>query len=314
VLAETKKMSWAVTELPSFILERFNVGSPPHIAVITNLFRDHLNRHGTMEAYAGAKANIFKGQKGSDWLILNQDDAEWTGWFLEQKPHGRVRYFSLRPLPLDIEGVWRDSTAVWEREAGHEQKVLELGSFEQEWGTHNISNLLAAALAARSAGVKWPTIQSRLASIPQVPYCQETIFQNPKLRIINDTTATSPEGGMAALERFGGPGCILITGGTDRELDYSLWAQAVKRQIRKNDIVLLEGSATQKMRVALGPWGRGIRAYPSLEGAVQAAMARSKLFTKAIILFSPAAKSFELFDNEFDRGRQFNDLIKQYKG
>ncbi len=169
----------------------------------------------------------------------------------------------------------------------------------------------AAIRAARLAGIQERVIAQRLKNLPRIPGWQETVYKDSKITAVNDTTATSPEGGIAALERFGGPSCVLIAGGTDRELEFSAWAGKVRQTMRKNDIIFLSGSATRKMRAALGEWGRGIRAYDSLADAVDAALARAKKFVHATVLFSPSAHSFELFDNEYDRGRQFNDLIKE---
>lgn len=178
--------------------------------------------------------------------------------------------------------------------------------------TDGLSDLDAAIEVARYAGVAEELIQSRIATLPQIPFRQEVFHKSARLTIINDALAAEPVHGIATLERFGGPGCVFITGGMDHKLDYSLWAEIVKERIRKSDIVLLEGSATQKMRLALGSWGKGIRAYPSLQKAVRAALARSKLFIKSTILFSPSAKNLEFFDNEYDCGRQFNDLINAW--
>ncbi len=310
-LSESPRHTHAVTELSSFILELFaHASCGPHIAGITNLYRDHLNRHGTMKEYARAKANIFMHQTARDHLILNQDD-EWTPWFLQQQPRGRVWRTSMMPLPAGTEGVWHADGAVWERVKNKEQCVLDLGYFASQWGMHNVANLLAAALAAHLAGVPWPRIQARIASVPAVPYRQEVVFRDARLTIVNDTTATSPEGGIAALRRWGGPTCVLICGGTDRELDYRAWAKELPKQVRRTNVIFLTGSATKKMRAALGAYGRGIRAYDSLAAALKAAHARAGLYVSSVILFSPAAKSFELFANEYDRGQQFNELVRR---
>ncbi|HXK36714.1 MAG TPA: UDP-N-acetylmuramoyl-L-alanine--D-glutamate ligase [Candidatus Paceibacterota bacterium] len=312
--AADERASVAVTELSSFILEYFPpFERSPRIAVITNLYRDHLNRHGTMQEYAAAKANVFAHQSDRDTLILNADDPA-TIHFLTRRPKAAMRFFSLSPLPAGRAGVWYQDGGVISREGTREKRVLDIPDFIASWGEHNLANLLAAASASRAAGVPWARIQGRIASLPAVPYRQETVFQGRKLRVINDTTATSPEGGIAAVRRWGGQNCILIAGGTDRELDYREWANEVRTHILKTNLVLLDGSATRKMRRALGPWGRGIRSYASLDDAWQAAMKRAPSFVTAVITFSPAAKSFELFLNEYDRGQQFNALVRRDLG
>lgn len=312
-LDESPRHTSAVTELPSFILELFGHATRgPHIAVITNLYRDHLNRHGTMEEYAKAKARIFEHQTEEDFLILNSDN-EWTEWFLKCKPVSQTHCYSLHSLQSGVAGVWYAEGAMWQRtQKMQEKKVLELGDFAHRWGMHNVANLLASALAAHLSGVSWTRIQSRLASLPQVQYRQEVVHHDAKITVVNDTTATSPEGGISALRRWGGPNCILICGGTDRELDYRQWAKELADHISRTNVLFLKGSATDKMRTALGRIGvSGVRTYDSLAQVWDAAQKRAKHFVSATILFSPAAKSFELFTNEFDRGQKFNQLAKE---
>jgi UDP-N-acetylmuramoylalanine--D-glutamate ligase len=309
-LAESGRHRAAVTELSSFILELFDrARRGPRVAVITNLYRDHLNRHGSMEEYARAKANVFVHQRASDALILNADD-EWTPWFLSRRPASRVYRTSMRPLPAGVRGVWYQDHAIWEHGANRDRKVVELSGFIESWGAHNVANVLQAVLAARIMGASYASIQRRIASLPAVPYRQEVVYRDAHLTVVNDTTATSPEAGIAALKRWGGPTCVLITGGTDRELEYRAWAKELPKHIRRTNTVFLSGSATQKMRAALRKDAAGIRAFDSLEKAWEAALERARTYVTATILFSPAAKSFELFQNEYDRGQQFNTIVK----
>ena len=103
---------------------------------------------------------------------------------------------------------------------------------------------------------------------------------------------------------------ILITGGTDRQLNYKVWARAVKRKIKPDNLVLLEGSATRKMGQELRVKNYELRTKKTLSECVHDALKMAGQYPKSVILFSPAAKSFEKFKNEFDRGRQFNKLIR----
>ena len=310
VLANAGRCTSAVTELSSFILELFDRShSAPHIAVITNLYRDHLNRHGTMKEYAKAKANIFRRQTKKDVLILNADN-DWTPWFAKEAITSKVLYTSLRPLSAGRSGLWYDKESLWESGVRAPRRVIDLSGFSAMWGLHNVANITQAVLAAHCAGVSYVRIQSRIKNLPVVAYRQEVVYRDARLTVVNDTTATSPEAGIAAMERWGGPTCILITGGTDRELDYRRWASHLPVRIRRTNTIFLSGSATQKMREALAADGHGIRAYDSLAKAWEVALARAGTYVTSVILFSPAAKSFELFQNEFDRGQQFNALVE----
>ncbi len=308
-LSESGRRTAAVTELSSFILELFEKKEhAPRIAIITNLYRDHLNRHSTMQEYARVKANIFRHQSKKDALILNADDS-WTPWFLSQEPAGQVWMTSLHELSDDQQGMWFADEGIWQWIKGTNTRVIDLEGFGLLWGQHNIANVLQAVLAAHLMGVPYATIQKRIASLPAVAYRQEVVHRDAKLTAVNDTTATSPEAGIVAMQRWGGPTCVLIAGGTDRQLDYRAWAKELPQYIRRTNLIFLTGSATRKMRTALGAYGRGIRAYDTLAAAWRAALKRAGTYVTSVVLFSPSAKSFELFANEYDRGQKFNALV-----
>lgn len=314
VLDQEKKYDFAVTELPSFLLELFEA-SPraSEIAVITNLSQDHLNRHHTLEEYAKVKANIFKKQIAENFLVLNADN-EWTDFFLEQSPTGRVRFFSLKSLAPDRPGIFYQAGAVYEQRDGLTEKILNIENFIKERGEHNVQNLLAGALAAVLAGCAWEKIASQIKSLPHLSFRQEVVFVNERLKIINDTTATSPEGGVVAMERFGGEDCFLITGGTDRQLDFARWADTLLNHLPVQNVIFLQGSATQKMLIQLGGRVKPGQVKETLPECLAEAWRLARGKAKAVILFSPAAKSFEKFKNEYDRGNKFNKLVKKIIG
>lgn len=276
----------AVVEMPSYQLEILNSsGFAPHVAVITNLYQDHLVRHQTMQNYALVKSNIFKNQKEDDFLILNKNN-EWTKFFLNKKPKSKVIFSSDISLPnFDAE------------------------KFSLEFGEHNLANFLAAASACVYLGVSVEDVLKSIEYLPQIKFREELVYDKNELQIYNDTTATSPEATIAALQRFckNNIKVILITGGTDRELDFGDWGQQVKKCLNQENIVLLSGSATEKMKAALGLMSEE---YDNLESCLWSAVKKTeKSGNKSIILFSPSSKSFEKFKNEFDRGEQFNAII-----
>ncbi len=304
-----KRAGIGVTELPSYLLELFDRSVPaPYISIITNVYRDHMNRYRSLEDYARIKANVFKFQKAEDYLILNYGD-KWTNFFLKQKPKAQVLYFSQKKLPRKVNSIFLEDRNVFYQSAGETQKVLDIKDFLQDWGEHNGDNLLAALLAARLAGVSWSKMSKRIKSLPQVPFRQEVIYKDKKIEIINDTTATSPEGGIAAINRFASPSCVLLSGGTDRNLEFKEWGKMAKRSLKKENILLLSGSATDKMLRYL----KGVKAFDSFEELVSVGLRKALRYKKSVLLFSPASKSFEKFKNEYDRGKQFNKFIKKWK-
>ena len=278
-----------VAELSSFQLELLpQAERSPHVAVVTNIMRDHLNRHATMEKYVDAKANIFKYQTKEDVFILRKDN-EWTDYMLAKKPKSKVIFYDKEPLGFAAPP-----------------------HFIEEWGEHNVENLKAAAHGAHALGVPWETIEARLVSLPHPPHREEVIVDGADIMVVNDTTATTPDATVAAIRTFKNKGTlILIAGGTDKELVFDKWAQVVQNELTPERVVLLEGSATSKMIDSLAePFRDNIRSFDSLEKCIERALdvAQNK-DEKTVILFSPGAASFEKFTNEFDRGKQFTSLI-----
>lgn len=313
-LDKLKKNTVAVLELSSFQLEILPMlAAPPHIAVITNLYVDHLNRHGNMKNYALAKANIFKSQKESDFLILNYDNP-WTDFFLSRRPKGHIYFISRHALPLSKNGIFEKNQNIYFQENGKRKLMLPAGKFTKTWGEHNLENLLNVVLAVRLYGLTMAQIKSRIGSLPVVKFRQEMIKQTSCLTVINDSSATSPDATVAALNRFDRPqnNLILLTGGTDKNLDFMHLARKIKSKIQSKNLIILNGSASRKLTQELHKinYSHTYSVFEDLSACLTYASKRLKRGKHNIILFSPAAASFEKFRNEFDRGEKFNKLVK----
>jgi len=330
LLGELKPRRYAVVELSSWQLELTGQSrKAPDIAVITNIYRDHLNRYRGMNEYAGAKANIFKLQTRNQRLILNADN-EWTPFFLKRLANCRIQprvfFFSRKPLARGRNGVWVDRRSVYFRDGKRTEQVVGSKEFHalQAWGDHNIENLLAAVLAARLAGVSWARIRAGSRTLPQMQYREEIIFSRKNITIVNDSAGTSPDATVAALRRFRGNRVVLLAGGTDKELDFREWATIVARFVTPHDLLLLRGSATNKMIAELTRIGYFKSEKPQIFEALPAMLRSAKKLSTTpytphpipvVILFSPGAASFEKFKNEFDRGERFSVGIRQiYSG
>ena len=307
-----KGMDAAVIELPSFQLDLFRyVPCAPDVAVVTNVLVDHVSWHGSVAAYARAKSQIFLHQRAGQHVVLNADNT-WTPRFLKRPPASRVWLFSSRGLKKSQDGVFYKDGAVWEQIGGRVTRAFAAPRFGQTYGAHNLENLLAAALGAHLMGAGWREIGKAVKSLPQPKFRQETVLKTPRLTVINDTTATSPDGGIAALRRFAPGGrAVFIAGGTDRDLDFRGWAKEVRRLLQPNRLVLLSGSATDKMLMLLGGFGKRVAVHDTLEACVKDALARAGRNRKGLLVFSPGAKSFEKFKNEYDRGERFNRIVKR---
>lgn len=312
-----KKNAPATLELPSWQLELLpEAKKSPHIALITNLFPDHLNTYPSMKAYAEAKANIFKWQTSDDFLILNYGN-EWTPFFLSKKPKAHVFYFSAKPLPQNTNGIFVKNECVIFQKNGVQKSLGQINGFEHAFGKHNLENLLASALAARLFLPRFKLSSLVIKTLPPVPFRQEIILRSSKQTVVNDSAATTEEATVAALRRFSRwskKQCILIAGGTNKNLPYCQLAKEIKRRILPKHLVLLAGSATDILARELQNIGYGdgrVHAYGTLRECVSRASEIPTLKHKTI-LFSPGAASFEKFKNEFDRGEQFNALVKKY--
>ena len=313
----------AVVELSSWQLELIDQSRRgPDVAVITNLYPDHLNRYASLNAYAEAKVKIFARQTKSQNLILNADNA-WTAFFLKRKPKSSVWFVSAEELPGARRGLWQgpDGCACFrEKKNGPARCVVSSRNFRAilDRGEHNAMNFLEAALAARLSGIAWKTIEENIASLPAIQYREEIIMRNKTVTVVNDSTATSPDGAIAALKRFSGTGQLLyIAGGTDKNLRFGEWAKEVRRSLPPEHLFLLEGSATEKMADALRRerFGIAVKTFPNLDAilaVVRKAIRQHSGPEQKIILFSPAAASFGKFKNEFDRGAQFSRLARKY--
>jgi UDP-N-acetylmuramoylalanine--D-glutamate ligase len=311
-----------VAELSSWQLEYLPIsGRAPHIAVITNLFRDHLNRYGgSMEAYADAKANIFKDQEPHDALILDRDNAWWK-YFVRKDPRGQLFFVSRTRLPKGVPGLYPSGhRLIFRDQALHEHMIpVNPSRFSLLFGEHNLSNLLSAILAVHLFDPLLRLGTSDALRLPAPRMRQEMIARRGRLMIVNDSCATSPDGTIAAIERFNKQGSvILIAGGTDKDLDFDSLSRMIKKHVGIDHTVVLEGSATTKLLVALQKQKlsrRNLdkRVQKNLDSCVKEAFQIAKSIKgKTVILFSPGAASFEKFLHEFDRGEKFNRIAKKY--
>lgn len=302
-LPKTSRGTWAVLELSSYQLERLPVaGRSLHIAVMTNLMVDHVNRHGSMSAYAQTKYNIFRGQTPDDVKVLNYHDkgcrrANHIG-------RGRVVWFGLQ-LPSSINGVTVRGGWVVEQKNNKHTPLVLLKSWHLP-GQHNVNNLLAAVAVARQMGATTKVLQRAIKKFRGVPYRQEVIRNFHGHKFINDTSATSPDATLAAMAIY--PRGVYILGGTDKSLDMNPLAQKITAQ--DISVVFLPGSATIKLQKLLRryKYRRPLVTVQSMSSAVRTAIAMAQPGQE--IILSPGAASFGLFVHEFDRGDKFNQSVQ----
>jgi UDP-N-acetylmuramoylalanine--D-glutamate ligase len=282
ILTKAKKGDKVVLELSSFELE--DLTQSPNIAVITNILPDHLNRYGNMDEYIESKKLIFKYQKKNDVLILNNDD-QIVSKFAE-KSHSKVLFFSTK----------------------EKHKKIKLDGFKL-FGEHNLSNLSASIKVAELLKVPTKLIEKSLKGFEGVPNRQEFIKEINGVKYFNDTTATMPDAVVVAInsftEKFPESKLILICGGQNKGLNFSQLIDIIKEKV--GELVLLPGTASDKIKEGLSEYNK-INEVFSMQEAVKMA---EKLSKKGdIVILSPGAASFNLFKNEFDRGKQFIEVVK----
>lgn len=304
-----------VLELSSWQLEGIApLRVSPHWGVLTTIQQDHLNRYPNMEAYVAAKETIVKYQKNQDVSILPLDEP--SGEFFASKTPSQQRWFGSFPdftvlrntvkrRKGKLVGLFRVGDRIVRLHESGEEIILrwdELAGI----GDHTKRNMLAGALLALEMGAPLDDIRTTLRTFRGVQSRLEVIREYEGRTFVNDTTATTPEAVVAALHAFLGRHIVLVTGGTDKSLDYGALATVLAGSPNVRAVILLAGSATEKLRRA----GAELRVYPEVR-SMEDAVARAWKASQAgdVVLLSPGAASFELFRDEFDRGEQFRQAV-----
>ena len=270
-----------VVEVSSFQLETTQTFHP-HIAAVLNLSPDHLDRHGSMEAYAAAKQRIFRNQTASDYAVLNPGDV-WCRQFAASLSSQSV-WFAPFPLSGQMGTAVEEGGIVWTR-AGKSHPILVTGP--------------EAAPALRDAVRSFKAVEHRLEFVAKVA----------GVDYYNDSKATNVDATLKALAAFP-RGVWLILGGKDKGSDYTPLEPLLAERARG---VLLIGAATEKIAAQLAPFatrtGFPLTRSGTLDQAVATAAQRAQ--PGDTILLAPACASFDQFHNYGHRGQVFKQLVEQ---
>jgi len=292
-----------ILELSSWQLESLvEIEKNPHIAVLTNIFPDHLNRYGgSYEEYQKSKAIIFNYQTKDDVAIVNHTYPE-SKSIGDTVPSKRL-WFQIEEFPEE-NGIFVRGDKIVSRLDGEEREVFERNELGMG-GEHNLENSLAAIGVALVSNVSLEVLQKVLKEFDGVADRQEIVRDLNGVTYVNDTTATTPEATIAALKRFSkNKNVILIAGGASKDLSYGHVADSIVEMC--SHVILLEGAATPDLAKAIGD-----RIEYSEEKSMKEAVARAHQLVKEgdVVLMSPASSSFGMFRNEFERGQQFRDEV-----
>lgn len=310
-LKDLKKDNVVVFELSSWRLSALGRNKiSPHIAVITNIFPDHLNYYKTMEEYIADKKYIFSNQKPEDFCVINRDNEYIQK--MEPEIKSQVIKFSKESLS-DGKAVCLKDGAIYLNNGTEEKKVLEASELKIK-GRHNISNVMAAIGVGLAMEIKIEAMKKALVNFQGISHRLEFVRELNGVKYYNDTSATTPESAMAGINSFS-ESIVLIAGGSDKNLNMSELAKTILEKARA--VVFLKGTGTDKIILAmkniLGEEGKNkeFKIVDSMEKAVELAKMEAK--AGEVVLLSPGAASFGLFANEFDRGDKFREAVKKLK-
>jgi UDP-N-acetylmuramoylalanine--D-glutamate ligase len=312
VLDQISEDDLVVMELSSFQLELMTIS--PHIAAVLNITPNHLDRHGSMAAYAAAKARIIDFQSPEDTAILGRDDP--GAWELTDRVRGRLMSFGLSESGL--KGATVAETFI------RQDNLYYLTAETTTWlmhrsavrlrGEHNLLNCLAACTIALAAGLPLEALRTAVASFTGIPHRMEFVRSWRGADWFNDSIATAPERTIAAVRSFDEP-LVLLLGGRDKDLP---WDELAALVLERVDRLIVFGEASEKIiqTLILTAERLGVTLKPGwlirckdLQQAVENA---SRIVHPGdVVLLSPGGTSFDEMSDFEERGECFRQLVMQ---
>jgi len=312
LIERTTDVTWTVAELSSFQLEMIDT-LRVHVAVVTNITPDHLDRHGSFENYVRAKHRIFLNQTGEDWAILNGQDHGVQEMVMNLGIPSRKVYFSsvasethgrLRPGVFVLNG--RICTTLM---VDDESEVDVLGLDEVPLpGMHNVENVMTALAATICAletrRSELPALVEAIKHFKGVEHRIEFVAEIDGVKFFNDSKATNVDSTAKALESFQ-RNIIVILGGKDKDSDYTVLRPLIRERVKR---IILIGAASDKIATQL----EGV-ALITRSRSMQEAVLKSMEAARAgdTVLLAPACASFDMFDNFEHRGRVFKEEVQK---
>ncbi len=289
-----------VLELSSFQLDGIE-NFAPHIALLTNLSPDHLDRYDyKYENYIASKFRIVMNQTDQDYFIYDGDDVEITKWLSVNPIKSKLLPFSVKK---EIEqGAFKKNNEI----------IITVNNYQINMpittigiqGEHNVKNAMAASTVAALLRIRKQTIRESLEGFQGVEHRLEKVLKINNVLYINDSKATNVNATFYALDSMENP-TVWIVGGVDKGNDYSELLPLVNEKVKA---IICLGLDNQKLIEAFGNIVDTIIEADSMDVAVQIA---NKLAERNnTVLLSPACASFDLFENYEDRGRQFKEAVR----
>lgn len=295
-----QQLDYYVLEISSFQLDGI-IDFRPHIAIITNITPDHLDRYNyEFENYVASKFSIVKNQTKADYLIYDADDAVIVAWLKENSVNSKLVPFSIEKK-LE-EGAWIENNKINIKTQNIELQ-MRTDTLALE-GKHNLKNTMAAATAAKLVGIRKETIRESIQNFQGAEHRLEKTLKIHHVQYINDSKATNVNATYYALESMKTP-TVWIVGGVDKGNDYMSLMPFVREKVKA---IICLGLDNSKIVDAFGNVVDLLVETYSMEEAVKVAY---KIGERGdTVLLSPACASFDLFQNYEDRGNQFKEAIK----
>ncbi|WP_420602613.1 UDP-N-acetylmuramoyl-L-alanine--D-glutamate ligase [Flagellimonas sp.] len=289
-----------VLEISSFQLDGI-VDFKPHVAILTNITPDHLDRYDyQFENYIASKFRIAMNQDENDYLIYDADDEVIEDWLQQHPIQSKLVPFSLKEK--QEQGAWLENDTI---KIKIEHKTLEMSTdILALEGQHNVKNTMAASLAALLVNVRKETIRQSIQNFQGVAHRLEKVLKINHVEYINDSKATNVNATYYALDGIKKP-IVWIVGGVDKGNDYSELMPIVREKVKA---IICLGMDNSKLKDAFGNVIEPMVETYSMEEAVKVAYKISERGDS--VLLSPACASFDLFENYEDRGNQFKAAIK----
>ena len=289
-----------VLEISSFQLDGI-IDFKPHIAVITNISPDHLDRYDyDLNKYVASKFRIAMNQTEDDYLIYDADDSLINEW-LEKHPVKSI----LLPFSLTRElenGAYLENKTITIT-INKQQFIMPTDIISLE-GNHNIKNAMASATVAQLMRIRKETIRDSMQGFQAVEHRLEKVLKIQNVTYINDSKATNVNATFYALESMTTP-TIWILGGVDKGNDYSDLYPLVHEKVKA---IICIGVDNDKI---IGSFGRVVDLMVETRSMKEAVRAAYDLADKGdTVLLSPACASFDLFENYEDRGNQFKEAVR----
>jgi UDP-N-acetylmuramoylalanine--D-glutamate ligase len=291
--------TWSVLEVSSFQLETIDTFRP-HIAAVLNITPDHLDRHGTFENYAAAKARITENQTADDFLVLNAEDKPTQ--MVAAKTKAQIYWFSgIRRIKQGA-FVHGDGVYFLQKEGGTPEPVMPVAEIPLR-GSHNVENVLAAIAMAKLAGVPTDKVREAVGSFTAVEHRLQFVAKVRGVDYYNDSKATNVDATAKALASFAG-GVRVILGGKDKGSDYTELLPLLRE---RTVAVYTVGAAAEIIERQLAG-AIDLQRAGTLAEAVRMASAAAQ--PGETVLLAPACASFDQFTSYEHRGRVFVELVK----